>query len=319
MGGRVVVVGSVNTDFVMAAQRLPRPGETVVGGRFDRHQGGKGANQAVAAARLGARVELVGAVGDDDLAAEARSALEVEGVGLAELGRADGATGVAVIIVDADGENLIAVASGANAALSAVSVRASLERLALGPPDVLLTGCEIPVPTVLEVLRTARATGATTILNPAPAGGLDRRVLGLADILTPNRGELTELVAAEARRVGRRLDSATDRPERGARSLLEPSSEGPPVGRAVIVTLGATGALLVRSSGSPVALPAPDVTAVDAVGAGDAFNGALAALLASGAELEDAARRAVVAGAVATTRRGARNGMPTLAELDAAG
>ncbi len=320
MAGRVVVVGSVNVDFVVAAPRLPKPGETVVGGRFERHQGGKGANQAVAAARLGARVELVGAVADDDLGAEALDALEADGVGVAELERTQGAsTGVAVIIVDADGENLIAVASGANATLSAAIVGASLERLALGPADVLLAGCEIPVPGVREALRVGRAAGATTILNPAPAGGLDRRVLGLADVLTPNRGELAELVGAEARRIGRRLDSGTDRPERGARSLLEPSSEGPPVGKAVIVTLGAAGALLVRPGGSPLALPVPDVSAVDAVGAGDAFNGALAALLAAGAGIEVGARRAVVAGALATTRRGARAGMPTLPELDAAG
>jgi len=319
MTGRVIVVGSVNVDFVVGAPRLPRPGETVVGGRFERHHGGKGANQAVAAARLGARVELVAAVGSDGLADDARAALEAEGIGLAELATAgDTATGVALIVVDPSGENLISVAPGANASLTAAGVGAALARLAPGPGDVLLAGCEVPPQATLAALSIARRTGATTILNPAPADGVDRRALGLVDVLTPNRGELAELVAADKRRTGRSTGRGAEPPERAARSLLEANAQGPGVAAAVIVTLGAQGALLVRPEGEAIELLAPPVEAVDAVGAGDAFSGALAATLAAGREIGAAARVAVAAASLATTRHGARSGMPNAIELERA-
>ena len=188
----------------------------------------------------------------------------------------------------------------------------------MGPGDVVLVSHEIPTAAVRAALSTARAAGATTVLNPAPAGGLDRGVLGLADVVTPNRQELTILARAEARRVGR-PDPGGDGSENQARLLLDLSSEGPGPRRGIVVTLGAVGALLVRTDGSTsLEIPAPAVRAVDATGAGDAFAGALAAGLANGGSLEEAVRRAVVAGSLATTKVGAREGMPTAVELESA-
>lgn len=307
MRGRVIVVGSVNIDLVVSVQRLPGPGETVIGGRFERHHGGKGGNQAVAAARLGAGTAFVGAVGGDAFGSEARAALEAAGIdlrGLVTLERE--ATGVALIVVDAGGENSIAVAGGANSALSPALVQEALRALAPGPGDVLLVGHEIPTASAREALRIGREAGATTILNPAPARGLDRGMLDLASILTPNRGELAVLASHDGRLVG---------PEAGrlAMALLGGAHD-----RAILVSLGADGAMLVDATGAtPIA--APSVEVVDTVGAGDTLNGALAAGLAAGLELPEAARRAVAAASMATARAGAREGMPTSAELQAAG
>lgn len=302
MGGRVIVVGSVNIDLVVTADRLPLPGETVTGGSFARHHGGKGGNQAVAAARLGAPTAFVGAVGDDSFGTEARAALAAEGIDLRGLVTLDGAsTGVALIVVDAEGENSIAVASGANAQLTPDAVAESLRGLGPGSEDVVLVGHEIPTAAARAALRLAREAGARTILNPAPASGLDVDVLALADVLTPNRGELAVLTGVD----GPAGPSAA--------ALLRASSS-----TAVLVSLGADGALLVDASGTS-ALRGPSVAVVDTVGAGDALNGALAAGLASGQALSEAARRAVVAATLAVTRAGAREGMPTLAELQAVG
>jgi ribokinase len=316
VSSRVVVVGSVNVDLVATADRLPAAGETVTGARFARHHGGKGGNQAVAAVRLGASTFFVGAVGDDAFGEEARAALEDEGIDLTSLVTVPGPTGVAVILVDRRGENLIAVASGANAALAVDDVTGAFARLAIGPADVVLVGHEIPTAVTRAALAAARSAGATTILNPAPAGALDRTIFGLADILTPNRTELAGLVADDVRRIGRAARGGA-RPEAAALSLLDANSEGPGVRDAVLVTLGEAGAVLVRRNLEPLDLPVPAVVAVDAVGAGDACNGALAAGLAAGLDLEAAARRAMVAAALSTTRPGAREGMPTAAELQA--
>ncbi len=318
MTGRVIVVGSVNIDLVVSGERLPAPGETVTGGRFARFHGGKGGNQAVAAARLDVPTWFVGAVGDDDFGEAARAALVASGVDTSELLTLDGEpTGVALILVDDAGENLISVAGGANLALTPAQVSAALDRLGPAAGDVVLVGHEIPTATARETLRHASAAGATTILNPAPAGGLDRSTFGLADIVTPNRGELTALVAAEGRRIGR-PPVAMDQPERAAATLLDTNAEGAGVRRAVLVSLGAAGAVLVPGHRAPVHLAAPAVRAVDTVGAGDTLNGALAAGIAQGLDAETAARRAVVAASLATTRAGAREGMPTAGELEAA-
>jgi ribokinase len=222
-----------------------------------------------------------------------------------------------VIIVGGRGENLIAVASGANGSVTPDQVRGALSRLAIGPGDVVLVGCEIPVPAVRAALRAAIEAGATSVLNPAPATGLDRSLLSLADVVTPNRGELVELVAVDARRSGRVAD-AGGRPDVAARSLLEENADGPGVRRAVVVTLGQNGAVAVERGGIVTDMPTLSVAAVDTVGAGDAFSGGLAAALADGQPLADAVRRAVAAGALATTKVGAREGMPTTGELDEA-
>lgn len=316
MGGRVIVVGSVNVDLVVQGDRLPSPGETVLGGTFARFHGGKGGNQAVAAARLGVPVMIVAALGDDAFASEARAALAREGIGtdvLVTLERTP--TGVALILVDAKAENLISVAPGANAGLTPAHVRNALVRLAPHDGDVVLVCHEVPTASVREALRIGREGGAWTILNPAPADGLDRATYGLADVLTPNRGEAARLAQAEARRSGRATTGLAD-PVKAATLLLEPSSEGPGAG-AVLMSLGAAGAVLVTRDAPPIDIPAPQVKAVDATGAGDALNGALAAALAGGQSLEEAARRAVVAASISVTRAGAREGMPTLGELDA--
>lgn len=301
--GRVVVVASVNVDLVVTVDHLPQPGETVTGGRFARHHGGKGGNQAVAAARLGAATAFIGAVGGDAFGMDARSALASEGIDLGGLAMLeDEATGVALILVDAGGENSIAVAGGANDAVTPDLVGRALRALDLQPSDVVLVGHEIPTASAREALRLAREAGARTILNPAPAHGLDADTIALADILTPNRGELAVLAGA-------------DGPAAGpiALSLLAGAS-----GRAIVVSLGGDGALLVDSSGT-TPIPAPSVEVVDTVGAGDTLNGALAAGLAAGLALSEATRRAVAAASLAVTREGAREGMPTLGELQAAG
>ena len=302
MAGRVVVVGSVNIDLVVTVERLPGAGETVTGGRFSRHHGGKSGNQAVAAARLGAPTIFIGAVGSDPFGEEVRAALDKDRVDVANLVTLAGeATGLAFIVVDAAGENSIAVASGANAALTPSLVEAAFRRVAPRPGDVVLVGHEIPTRTAVAALRAGRTAGATTIFNPAPAAGLPREALEAAEIVTPNRGELAVL-------------SGTDGPaDVAARSLL---AWAPGV-RAILVSLGADGARLVaRDQDTDAVIRAEPVAVVDTVGAGDALNGALAAGLASGQDLEGAARRAVVAAGLAVTRAGAREGMPTSAELD---
>ncbi|HEY4753031.1 MAG TPA: PfkB family carbohydrate kinase, partial [Candidatus Limnocylindrales bacterium] len=191
MSGRVLVVGSVNVDLVVQGDRLPAPGETVLGGVFTRFHGGKGGNQAVASARLGVPVMLVAALGDDEFGATARAALAREGIGTDVLVTLDHtATGVALILVDAKAENMISVAPGANAGLTAAHVRQALGRLAPHQGDVVLVTHEIQTDAAREALRIGREGGAWTVFNPAPAGGLDRSVLELADVLVPNRGEL---------------------------------------------------------------------------------------------------------------------------------
>lgn len=288
--GRVIAVGSVNIDLVATVARLPGAGETVTGGTLAQHHGGKGANQAVAAARLGAPTWFVGAVGDDAFGGEARAALDAEGIDTTFLATLpDVATGVALILVDSVGENSIAVAGGANGRVGSAHVEAALAALAPGPRDVILVGHEIPTGTVAAALLAGRRGGATTILNPAPAHGLDAATVALADIVTPNAGEFAALEKA-----GTAAGSA-----------------------AWLISLGAAGARLVTSVGTSriAALP---VAAVDTVGAGDALNGALAACLAMGLPLAEAARRAVAAASLAVTRGGAREGMPTAAGLEAA-
>jgi ribokinase len=302
MSGRVIVVSSVNVDLVVAVERLPGPGETVVGGRYAQHHGGKGGNQAVAAARLGAATAFVGAIGGDGLGDEARSALSTEGIDLRGLVRLAGqSTGVALILVDTLGENSIAVAGGANEALRPQHVREALAILQPGPRDVLLVGHEIATAVTHEALSIGRDAGATTILNPAPASGLEPETLALADILTPNRGELAVLAG-----------------DGGEPAEVAPALRDRLATRAILVSLAEAGALLVEADARTV-LPAAKVRVVDSTGAGDALNGALAAGLAQGMPLAEAARRAVRAASLAVTRAGAREGMPTISELESAG
>jgi ribokinase len=289
--GAVVVVGSINVDLVVSVRKLPRPGETVNGGTFARHGGGKGANQAVAAARLGSRVSFVGAVGTDDLGDEALRHLGGEGVDVSGTVRVeDVPTGVAVIVVDERGENQIAVASGANGALTGEHVTAALQ---LDGSGVVLLGHEVPPDAVAAGVRAARAAGWTPILNPAPAREMIDDLDGV--ILTPNADEACRLAGA-------------DEPVAAARALNEKT------GAPVLVTLGGRGALLVDGGGMDM-LSAPTVEVVDTTGAGDAVNGALAAELAAGRDLHDAVRVAIAAATLSTRVAGAREGMPRRHEL----
>ncbi len=286
----VVVVGSVNADLVVSVERLPRAGETVTGGTFARHGGGKGANQAVAAVRAGAAVAMVGAVGADDLGEEALRELAAEGIDVAAVARLDdAATGVAAIVVDGRGENLIAVASGANAEVDGTLVEEAVERLIeRGTSGVVLMQQEIPEDVVLAGIRAARAAGWQAVLNPAPARPLPDDLAGV--ILTPNADEARAL-------------AGQDDVEAAAHALA--SRTGAPV----LVTVGADGALLVADSGVE-RVPAPVVEVVDTTGAGDAVNGALAAELAAGRPLIEAVRFAMAAAGLSTRAAGAREGMP---------
>jgi ribokinase len=334
MSGRIVVVGSVNVDLVVRGERLPGPGETVTGGVFERHHGGKGGNQAVAAARLGRPTLFVGAVGDDGFGSEARAALAAANVDVSRLGVIRGeATGVALILVDGTGENLISVAPGANARLTPAAVTEALRRLGPLHGDVVLVSREIPADAIREALRAGRAAGARTVLNPAPAGGIGPAELGLVDILTPNRGELAAAVAAldGARADGDLAESSRADGESAVRAEVDRRapvdheaqairllSDGG-VREAIVVTLGNEGALVVTAGGDPaIRVPAHPVRAVDATGAGDAFSGALAAMLATGHALTASVELAMVVAGLSTTVPGAREGMPTLAELEAA-
>jgi ribokinase len=285
---RVVVVGSVNVDLVVAVEQLPAAGETVTGGRFAQHGGGKSANQAVAAARLGADVAFVGAIGDDAMGEGAVAALAAEGIDVSGVARLDAPTGVALIVVDAAGENQIAVASGANAAFT-------LAELDLTGDGVVLLGNEVSDEVVERAARAANAAGWPVVLNPAPARALPDAALA---VITPNASEAAQLTGEEE-------------PEAAARVLVEQT------GAAVLVTRGARGALLLEPGGEPQRLDATEVDVVDTTGAGDTVNGALAAELAEGRSLADAARFALRAAALSTTAPGARGGMPRRAEVDA--
>ncbi len=288
---RVIVVGSVNEDLVAHVPRLPRPSETVTGGTFSRHHGGKGANQAVAAARFGASVRFVGAVGDDEMGLAARRALESEGIELSGLQVVQGTpTGVALITVENGGQNQIAVTPGANRRLDAASVRESLAGR-IRSPGVLLVNLEIADEPLLEAVAISHAAGLIIVVNPAPARDLPGALLDLRPILVLNQGEVEQLGGA--------------RDVEGSAMALAGRSRGP-----VVVTLGPEGALLV-DGGRAEMVPGHHVDAVDSTGAGDTVCGVLAADLAGGGTLEEALRTAMAAAACSVLVAGAREGMPT--------
>lgn len=296
--GRVLVVGSVNTDLVIRVVRLPSAGETVTGGTFAQHQGGKGANQAVAAARLGAQVTFVGAVGDDEYGRAALADLRREGVGVAGSQVAGLSTGVALIAVDDNGENQIAVAAGANAFVDAALVDSALSDGSMTVAGgVYLANFEIADDALLAGARIAAAAAMTIVINPAPARELPATLLALRPILVPNEGEAHAL-------------TGENEPLNAAR-LLSARSGAP-----VVVTLGPQGAVVV-DEGAAEHVSAPLVEAVDTTGAGDTFCGALAAELAAGASLRRAVRFAVHAASSSVTVPGARGGMPSRADAEA--
>jgi ribokinase len=315
--GRVIVVGSVNVDLVMRLPQLPAPGQTVIGGTLARHNGGKGANQAVAAARAGAAAFFVGAVGAAD-GQPSVDALAADGVDVTAIERVSEPTGHAIVLVDEDrGENQIAVAAGANGLVSAGHVKAALEVLCLVPADVLVLSFELPTAALQAAADAARQAGSHLVVNPAPA--LPRSLdLLTGAIVTPNAGELAA-IARIAGPPGQQSPSGQQNPPGQHGPLAEPDATATALaartGGPVIVTLGPDGALLALPDAAEH-FPGYRVAVRDTTGAGDTFTGVLAASLASGEPLATCARRAVAASALAVTREGARPGMPTAAAID---
>jgi ribokinase len=297
----ICVVGSSNIDLTFRTPRLPRPGETIGGSQFHLGFGGKGANQAVMAARLGARVTMVGRVGSDIFGEQVLRNYREQGVDTTHVGTdPQRPTGTAAIVVDDQAQNAIIVVPGANLGLTPDDVRRAAD--AIRSADVLLCQLEVPVGTTREAFRVARTAGVRTILNPAPAVPLADELLQLADLCVPNETEAELLTGVPVPD----LSGAGE----AARRLLR---RGP---RTLILTLGAQGALLVDERSSEH-FPAVPVQAVDSAGAGDVFIGSLAVAWAEGKSLSKAVRRANAVAALSVTRLGTQAAFPSRAEVDA--
>lgn len=297
---RVAVVGSLNMDLVARAPRLPHPGETLAGRTFAQVPGGKGGNQAVAAARLGARVAMLGCVGADANGAQLRAGLEAEGIGCAALETGREATGVALIIVDDASQNAIVIVAGSNGEVTPDTI--ARHEAVLAAADVVICQLETPLDTVYAALATARRLGKTVILNPAPATGpLPAEWLPLIDYLIPNELEAATLTGLP---VGSPEEAAT------AAAVLRAAGA-----RNVLVTLGPRGVQAALEGAAPVLYDAPKVEAVDTTAAGDTFIGGFAAQLGEGAGVDAAIRFAQRAAALSVTRAGAQPSIPTRAEI----
>ena len=293
----VFVVGSINQDFVLKVERRPEPGETVTGAELALFPGGKGANQAIAAARLGADVAMLGRVGEDPFGRELVVNLRDNGVDTSQIEAvADAPTGSAFITVTPDGENAIVVSPGANRSFGADEVRAAFEDLR--EARLLLAQLEVEVEAVEMAAYTVAGNGGRVLLNLAPPREVSGDLLRLSDPLVVNEHEAAFL-----------LGEGAQTPEEYAGKLLD---LGPP---SAVVTLGGAGAILATGNSSRH-FPAPEVQVVDTTGAGDAFVGALAAKLAEGTLLEEAVPYAVLAGAVAVTREGAQGSLPTPEDVE---
>ncbi len=293
---QIVIVGSANTDMVMKTPRIPGPGETVIGGDFFMAAGGKGANQAVAAARLGARVTLVARLGTDMFGDQAIAGYQHEGIDTTYIVRdADHPSGLALISVDAQGENSIAVASGANAHLTPLDVDRASQ--AIGEAHVLLVQLEVPLDAVGRAVTIAHDMGVRVILNPAPAREIPPPLLAQVSIITPNEHEARVVVGEpdQAHAIRRMLDAGVE---------------------TVLVTLGAQGVLWATRE-TQILVPAFPVEAIDTTAAGDAFNGGLAYALGRGLSMAEAIRYANAVAAISVTRMGAQPSLPTGAEVAA--
>jgi ribokinase len=298
---KIVVVGSSNSDMTIKAARIPKPGETVLGGSFSMAAGGKGANQAVAAARAGGKVIFVARVGDDYFGERALKHFVADQIDISYIVKdKESPSGIALIFVGDKGENSIAVAAGANARLSKSDIDKCND--AIASAEILLMQLETPLETVHAAAEIASSRGVKVILNPAPARKLPPELLRLVSIVTPNEFEAEVLTGI------RILDD--EAAGRAADALL---AQG--VGT-VIITLGARGAFLAAESGRAV-LPAYHVHAVDTTGAGDVFNGALAVALSEGSALPEAVSFACAAAAISVTKLGAQPSIPRRKEIDA--
>ena len=295
--GGLVVIGAINVDLVVSGAALPRPGETVTDGELSQHHGGKGGNQATAAARVldeAGRVAMLGAVGDDDMGHAARTALEAEGIDVANVAVVpDAPTGVALIAVDQGGQNQISVAPGANRDLGDPT-----EALEGSRPALVLASCEIPFETLSAAAAWCGTNQVAFVLNPAPIHPMLRELLEHTAVVTPNHGEVTKLAPTSGDAV------------EAAHALRERTP-----GLTVLVTMGEAGAYLLDDDGE-TGIPARSVRAVDSTGAGDCLNGVLAAGLLERRSIREAAARAVAAATMSTAVAGAREGMPTRQELE---
>ncbi|WP_095179506.1 ribokinase [Pseudomonas sp. Irchel 3F6] len=301
MPANVVVIGSLNMDLVTRAPRLPRGGETLIGHSFATVSGGKGANQAVAAARLGAKVAMIGCVGNDDYGVRLRDALLAEHIDCEAVSVVEDSSGVALIVVDDDSQNAIVIVAGANGAMTP----AVIDRFdaVLQAADVVICQLEIPDATVGHALKRARELGKTVILNPAPASRpLPADWFAAIDYLIPNESEAAALS-------GLAVDSLQSA-ETAATQLIAMGA-----GK-VIVTLGAQGSLFANGNGFEH-FPAPTVKAVDTTAAGDTFVGGFAAALADGKSEAEAIRYGQIAAALSVTRAGAQPSIPTMSEVQA--
>ncbi len=297
----LAVVGSINNDIVVRCAALPRPGETVSGRDLHEIGGGKGANQAVAAARLGAATVIIGRTGDDAAGLRMRAALATEGVEvLADLVSVGCASGVAIIAVEDGGENCILLVPGANALLTPADVARHAARIRAA--RVLLLQLEVPLETVLAAAAVARAAGVRVLLDPAPAPARLDPALLTVDLISPNRSEAEAILGRRLPDNAAAIAAARDLVARGA--------------GAAVITLGAAGAAWC-ADGASGHLPAIPVQAIDATAAGDAFKAALALRWAEGASVPEAARFALAAGALAASRAGAQPSLPRRAEVEA--
>jgi len=296
----VTVVGSYAVGMTLRTDRIPVPGETRIGSDFDLGPGGKGSNQAIQAARLGADVELVTCLGRDRFGDDAIELYGREGIGTRHLVRTDRSTGVGFIILDAAGLNVIVLDMGANHDLRPAHVEAARERIAAS--GAVLTQLEVPLDCAIATLRLAREAGVTAVLNPAPARAIPAEAFGDIDIVTPNHGELRVLQGLSA-------DAEAD--DRDLCRRLLAAGVG-----TVVLTRGEEGALIVRPDGE-LEIPSNPVDVVDSTGAGDAFSGTLATSLAAGLSLEAAVRRAAAAGALACTKLGVVPSLASAAKIDA--
>lgn len=291
---RIAVLGSINMDLVAYVARAPALGETVAGKEFRTVPGGKGANQAVAAARAGGTVTMIGAVGADTYGSQLRGGLESAGIDIDLVRTAAGASGTAHIVVDDTGANAIVVVPGANGTFTGLGPG---EIAAVTSADLLLLQLELPLPAVVEGARAAHAQGVRTILTPAPVQPLPDELLDHVDLLVPNEHEAAQL-------------SGYEDPYAAAQILLRRVPE-------IVITLGSKGCLYAARGGEPVRFPAPEVTTVDTTGAGDTFVGTLAVALGEGRPVAEAVAWASSAAALCVQKPGASTSMPYRSEIDA--
>jgi ribokinase len=300
MKSKVVVVGSYNTDLTIKTERIPRTGETIIGGVFSEGGGGKGANQAVAAARAGAKVSFIARVGNDALGKAGVQRLTAEGINTKYIFQDnDVATGVAFIVVDERGENSIVVASGANAKLSSSDIEEAHNELSSA--DVLLVQLESPIETIHSAIKKSHEKGAMVILNPAPAQALSSKILKDIDVITPNKVEAEMITGIKV----------SD--EKSLQSIVLNFFESGV--KNVIITLGSKG-MYFGCSESMKLIPAYKVCPVDSTGAGDIFSGSLAAFLAEGMSMENAVKMAAASASISVTRLGAQSSAPNRREIE---